>query len=77
MVLLGHVRNGLIVADGPVSLPEGAAVRIELVVDNTVLTASHEMPRRQGGWWRGQVVVADDFDALPDDLAEAFGMKAQ
>lgn len=26
------------------------------------------------GIWRGQVHIADDFDELPDDIAEAFGM---
>jgi len=29
---------------------------------------------RQGGFWRGRVWMADDFDTLPDDIAEAFGM---
>jgi prevent-host-death family protein len=27
------------------------------------------------GVWRGRVWMADDFDGLPDDIAEAFGMK--
>jgi prevent-host-death family protein len=27
------------------------------------------------GKWRGQVYMADDFDELPDDIAEAFGMR--
>lgn len=27
------------------------------------------------GIWRGQVHIADDFDELPDDIAEAFGMR--
>jgi len=26
------------------------------------------------GAWRGQVRIADDFDELPDDLADALGM---
>ncbi len=25
------------------------------------------------GVWRGRVRVSDDFDALPDDIADAFG----
>jgi prevent-host-death family protein len=25
------------------------------------------------GAWRGQVRIADDFDELPDDIADAFG----
>jgi prevent-host-death family protein len=27
------------------------------------------------GIWRGQVRMADDFDELPDDIAEAFGAR--
>ena len=27
------------------------------------------------GIWRGQVRFADDFDELPDDIAEAFGAR--
>jgi prevent-host-death family protein len=27
------------------------------------------------GIYRGQITVADDFDELPDDIAEAFGMR--
>ena len=27
------------------------------------------------GIWRGQVQMADDFDELPDDIAEAFGAR--
>ena len=27
------------------------------------------------GIWRGQVHMADDFDELPDDVAEAFGAR--
>lgn len=30
-------------------------------------------PRRQGGQLKGQIVIADDFDQLPGDIAEAFG----
>ncbi len=27
------------------------------------------------GIWRGRVRMSDDFDELPDDLAEAFGVR--
>lgn len=27
------------------------------------------------GMFRGQIHMADDFDELPDDIAEAFGMR--
>ena len=29
---------------------------------------------REGGQWKGRVAMAEDFDTLPDDIAEAFGM---
>ena len=29
---------------------------------------------RKGGQWSGRVVIADDFDELPGDLKDAFGM---
>jgi antitoxin (DNA-binding transcriptional repressor) of toxin-antitoxin stability system len=28
------------------------------------------------GAWRGQVKIADDFDELPDDVAESLGMQS-
>jgi prevent-host-death family protein len=31
--------------------------------------------RRQFGLYAGQIEIHDDFDELPDDMAEAFGMK--
>jgi hypothetical protein len=31
MTVLGHVKNGVVVVDGPVILPEGAVVRLEVV----------------------------------------------
>lgn len=30
---------------------------------------------REGGYWRGRIVIADDFDELPPDLEEAFGLR--
>jgi len=27
------------------------------------------------GMWKGQVHIADDFDELPDDIADAFGAR--
>lgn len=41
------------------------------------------VPERAGGGfaslagvWKDRVRIADDFDELPDDLAESFGMKS-
>jgi hypothetical protein len=38
------------------------------------LDQAGKLPPRKGGIWRGKVWIADDFDTLPDDIAEAFGM---
>ncbi len=32
---------------------------------------------RRPGVWKGQVVIADDFDDTPDDLVAAFGDDAE
>jgi len=69
MTFSGHVHNGVIVPDVPTQLPEGAEVRIELLPSKEASAS----PRRRGGQWRGQVRIAEDFDELPSDLAEAFG----
>lgn len=34
----------------------------------------HEDSPRTGGQWKGRVRIADDFDTLPADVADAFGM---
>jgi hypothetical protein len=69
MVVEGSLRNGVVVPDSPLNVPEGTRVRIE-VADEVVSTAGG--PRR-GGFWRGQVHIAPDFDELPEDIARAFG----
>ena len=73
MVLLGHVRNGIIVADDPIQLPEGASVRFEVIVENTEKILFSKGPR-QGGQYAGQIVMAPDFDEWPADLRESLGM---
>ena len=42
--------------------------RLEPVRENTGFAALR-------GIWAGQVHIHDDFDELPDDMAEAFGMR--
>ena len=37
---------------------------------------SQEAPqKRSGGQWHGQVVIGQDFDDLPPDVAESFGVQ--
>ena len=72
MTLMGRVRNGVVVFDQPLQVPDGTVARVDLLSpDHTA--ASYAQPR-QGGHWKGQIVIAPDFDLLPDDIQEAFGM---
>ena len=48
MVLLGHVKNGTIVADDPIVLPEGASVRIEVDIESTSKNQTSKEPRKGG-----------------------------
>lgn len=73
MALQGHVQNGVVVFDEPQALPEGAAVRVEII--STTDTKTPRQPR-VGGQCKGQIHIAGDFDELPDDLAEALGARA-
>ena len=53
---------------------EAAAIAraLELLREDTTGTASKQ---RRGGQWKGQVTIAPDFDDLPDDIAESFGVQ--
>ena len=59
MTLLGHIRNGAIVADKPFNLPEGTLVCIVVLEGET---PSEPTARRQGGQYAGQIWMAPDFD---------------
>lgn len=74
MTVLGRVRNGVIELDEPLVIPEGSVVRVDVMNPATPQQSQAERPRRTGGQWKGQVRIAPDFDVLPADLAEAFGM---
>jgi prevent-host-death family protein len=54
----------------------------EIVLTRRGEPAVRLVPERSGGGfaalagvWRGRVRIADDFDELPDDLAESLGMR--
>ena len=76
MIMPGHIKNGVVVLDSPNALPEGTAVRVE-VVSALSATSSNQpsQAKRTGGQYAGQIVMAPDFDEWPDDIQEAFGMK--
>lgn len=71
MVQHGHVHNGLIIPEAPEKLPEGATVLIEVIEAGASIPAAKP---RIGGIWKGKVRLADDFDELPPDIADAFGI---
>lgn len=73
MVVQGVVHNGVVVPIEPLTVPEGTHVTIEIATLNVGQTDSSMAPR-QGGWLKGQVTIAPDFDELPDEIREAFGM---
>jgi prevent-host-death family protein len=54
----------------------------EIVITRRGEPAARLVPERRrdsfaalAGVWRGRVRIADDFDELPDDLAESLGMR--
>jgi prevent-host-death family protein len=54
----------------------------EIVLTRRGEPAVRLVPERTGGGfaslagvWKGRARIADDFDELPDDLAESFGMR--
>jgi prevent-host-death family protein len=63
-------------------LVERAEAGEEIVITRRGRPAARLVPESRGqgfaslaGAWRGKVRIADDFDELPDDLADAFGMQ--
>ena len=70
---MGQVRDGRIVFDEPLHVPDGTVARVDFLPPAPTTAAPPE--QRRGGQWKGRVVVAPDFDVLPDDLREALGMK--
>jgi hypothetical protein len=62
MTLRGHVKNGAVVLDEPVGLPDGTDVEVEV----------RPVPEAEQGQTWGEVFrdVAGSVEGLPPDLAE-------
>jgi prevent-host-death family protein len=62
-----------------VAVEAGEEVVIERRGKPVARLVAFEAPKRSRaslrGAWKGKVWMADDFDELPDDIAEAFGMR--
>ena len=64
MVYAGHVKNGVILADGPIELPEGAAVRFEIAPES-------ESSANSGSTFGERFSeVMGKAKSLPEDAAE-------
>ena len=44
MTYRGHVKNGVVVLDEPVKLPEGAEVKVDLAAASSDSTMDEEIP---------------------------------
>ena len=64
--LIEKVKGGKEIIIGKAGKPVARLVRYE----------RSDKPRQPGAL-QGKIKIADDFDALPDDMAEAFGMLNQ
>jgi len=72
MTYRGHVRDGVVVLDGPTRLPEGAAVRVEL--------AEGDDRAREGDWATMPAAsFAEDWDndrdGVYDHWRERYGVR--
>jgi len=63
------------VASGAFKDPEDVIREALELLRREQKTASPAPAPREGGQWRGRVKVADDFDELPADLQDSFGMR--
>ena len=73
MVVQGVVHNGVVVPNEPLTVPEGTQVTIEIAIPE-IDEMDASLAPRQGGWLKGQVTIAPDFDEFPEEIREAFGM---
>lgn len=66
------------VASGEFKSPEDAILRaLQLLTQEQANVSPSSTSERQGGQWKGQIQIADDFSQLPTDMQEAFGMGDQ
>jgi hypothetical protein len=66
MSLVGHIENGVVVFDQPVSLADGTPVRVD-VLNEYVSAPARPAP----GLGKGSILyIAPDFDETPDEFKE-------
>ena len=72
MGYLGHVRNGVVVLDGPVELPEGAAVRVELA-ESDQEASDREWPQIPAASFAAD--WDNEHDAIYDQWRERYSVR--
>jgi hypothetical protein len=65
MTYRGHFENGVVVLDEPANLPEGAAVRVQLVAEHE----SQKTQGEQGSHLQHYQSIVGAIDDLPRDFA--------
>lgn len=65
MVYDGHVENGVIVVHGPVALPDGANVRVEILAGSEEKSAAETLP----SLYEQLAPLVGSAKGLPSDLA--------
>jgi len=64
--LIEKVLSGEVVVIGKAGKPVAKLIRYE-----------NSAEKRRPGALRGKIHIGDDFDTLPDDIAEAFGIQGR
>lgn len=67
MTLEGHIKNGVVVFNEPVALPDGTAVRVEVVAE--MPAKDHVATERSGHFLNHYKNVIGTVDDLPPDAA--------
>ena len=61
MTLKGFIKDGAVVLDDHVELPDGTQVSVEVVGIQLEQERATSKPKRVGGIYRGQIHIAPDF----------------
>jgi hypothetical protein len=71
MVYHGHIRNGQIVLDEQARLPEGAAVRVDVISNGEPSKgADDRQGDRRGSVWDRLLELSGTVEGLPPDASE-------
>ena len=75
MIYHGHIENGLVVLDGPVSLPDGAQVSVHIQLEHEPVNQAASVRASFGSLSSGDARSADNA-RIDEDLAQVYGTDA-